>query len=179
MCIHVASQNPVKLEAVNEVTSRYEELFEDDIMSVEIDSGVSKQPVSLEETFAGAQNRARSAFDDECRFSFGLESGLIESADAESGYGVGCVCAIYDGKSMYLGRSPVFILPKNVVDPILNDGLDLNQAAVKCGFTTEERIGYSEGIVYILSQGEVKRGDFLKQAVQEAVEKLRDSRNQP
>ena len=58
MIVAVGSENPVKVKAVKEVMS---EIYGNvEIVSYSVDSGVSKQPTSLEEIVKGAINRARN-----------------------------------------------------------------------------------------------------------------------
>ena len=63
MQVVVASWNPVKVGAAREA---FETLFPDseiDVKSVDVDSGVSDQPESDDETRQGARNRAIRASD--------------------------------------------------------------------------------------------------------------------
>ena len=57
----VASTNPVKLRAVKEGVQAALPDLELTIDSIHVDSGVSDQPASDEETLTGAENRARGA----------------------------------------------------------------------------------------------------------------------
>lgn len=55
MDVAVGSTNPVKQRAVERVL----EEFAGSVVAVAVDSGVSEQPSSVEETVAGARNRSR------------------------------------------------------------------------------------------------------------------------
>lgn len=56
MKILVGSENPVKIEGVKEAFSKYFGCAE--IIGIKVDSKISKQPTTNEETFRGAKNRA-------------------------------------------------------------------------------------------------------------------------
>ncbi len=58
MNIKIASQNPVKVEALKEILLDYNHLQDAKVESVDVSSGVSDQPKSLEETISGAKNRS-------------------------------------------------------------------------------------------------------------------------
>ena len=102
MRINVGSKNQVKVDAVKEIIKDYDFLSEAEVLSLEVPSGVYKQPVSINETIQGAMNRAKSAFQN-CKYSFGIESGLMKVPYAKTGYMNVCACAIYDGKDYHLG----------------------------------------------------------------------------
>ncbi len=108
--IVVGSQNQVKLEAVKEMLSDYSEFKMLDVEGVRVDSGVSEQPLSLEETIRGAKTRANLAFQD-CKYSIGLESGIMHLPESEEKYMDICICAIYDGLRYHIGTSCGYRLP--------------------------------------------------------------------
>lgn len=169
LVIRVGSLNPVKLGAIREVMSvpfpqaRFE--------PVPAPSEVSDQPLGLEETLRGAKNRARNAFAD-CTLSVALESGLIEVPGSNTGYMNLTACAIYDGREMYLGLGPAFELPPEVTRLVVAEGLELDPAVRRAGLTENERIGYSQGIIGILSGGRVTRMDYSRPAVSMALVRM-------
>lgn len=171
MIINVASKNPIKIDAVKEIIKEYEFLAGAEIKSVEVPSRVSEQPISLEETVKGAIIRAKNSFNG-CQYSFGIESGLEEVPSTKTGYMEVCICSIYDGRNHHIGKSCSFELPINVTKIILEDNLDINDAAYKCGLTNGERIGSSIGIIGMLTKGKVTRKDYTKQAIQMAIIQL-------
>src|SRR3989344_2344584 len=80
MQVIVASKNPVKLNAVRE---GFKKMFPDgmfDFDSVDAVSGVSDQPLSDEETYRGAWNRANYAAEikKDAEYWVGIEGGLEE-----------------------------------------------------------------------------------------------------
>lgn len=168
MKIIVASKNPIKVEAVKEILRDYPDLSCYEVIGIETNSGVSKQPKSLEETVQGAINRARTAFNN-CIYSFGIESGLMVVPRTRTGSMDFCACAIYDGKNYHLGLSCAFEFPIKVTQMIHEQGIDANEAFYKCGLTTNEKIGLSEGAIGILTKGRMSRKDYTKQAIQMAL----------
>ena len=129
-----------------------------------VDSKISEQPKSLEETIRGAMNRAKSSFQD-CTYSFGIESGLMQVPYSQTGSMDFCACAIYDGENHFLGLSCAFECPPAVMRLVHEEGLDLNNACYKAGLTNDPKIGNSEGIIGILTNGRVTRKEYTKQAI--------------
>jgi inosine/xanthosine triphosphatase len=162
--INVASMNAAKVNAVDETVRRYEFLKDATVRGVEVNTGVSDQPKSLEETINGAINRATGAFKD-CTYSFGIESGLMQVPRTKSGIMDVCVCAIYDGKEYHIGLSSAFEPPKQMAQLMLEDGLDMSEACVKMGMTDNPKIGAAEGAIGILTHGRMTRKDYTVQAL--------------
>ena len=169
MIINVGSTNPVKIEAVRETLVLYPRIFEDfKIRPIDVTSGVSEQPKSLEETIEGAMNRAKKAVG-YCDYSFGLESGLMEVPFTKTGSMEFCSCVIYNGKNYALGLSSAFEFPIKVTQMIHDQGIDANEAFYKCGLTENPKMGSSEGAIGMLTNGKVTRKDYTKQAIQMAL----------
>lgn len=168
MKIIVGSVNPVKISAVAESLILYSHLAGAEVSGLEAASGVSDQPKTLEETVRGAMNRAKGVFKD-CDYSFGLESGLMAVPNTKSGFMDVCVCAIYDGLEFHLGLSSAWEAPKKVMEHILKEGLDMNDAAFKAGFTKDPKVGSSEGLVGIMTKGRLTRKEYTKEAVRTAL----------
>ena len=156
MKINIASKNPVKVEAVKEIIKSYDFLKGAEAEGLKVNSGVSKQPKSLEETIQGAINRARLAFNN-CTYSFSIESGLMSVPQTKTGSMDFCVCAIYDGKQFHLGMSCAFEFPVKVTKMIHDLGIDANEAFYRCGLTPDKKIGYSEGVIGMLTKGRITR----------------------
>jgi len=169
LIIKVGSLNPVKLGAIRAVMSVRFPLAQ--FLPVPAPSEVSDQPVGLEETLRGAKNRARNAFT-ECGLSVALESGLIEVPGSNTGYMNLTACAIYDGLEMYLGLGPAFELPPEVTRLVVDEGLELDPAVRRAGLTDNERIGYAQGIIGVLSGGRVTRMDYSRPAVSMALVRM-------
>jgi inosine/xanthosine triphosphatase len=164
MKINVGSTNQVKVEAVSEVVKEYEFLSEAKVLGIEVNSKISDQPKSLDETILGAMNRAKEAYTN-CEYSIGIESGIKKIPFTKTGYMEFSVCAIYDGKEHHLGLSPAFECPKEIVDVMFKENLNLSQACYKLGYTKNKNLGKSEGIIGILTKWRVTRKDYTKQAI--------------
>jgi len=164
MRICVGSKNEVKVGSVAEVVALYDDLRDAEISAMQVDSAVSAQPKSIDETMRGAMNRARGAFKD-CIYSFGIESGLMVVPNTKTGYMDVCVCAIYDGKEFSFGLSSALEFPREVTRLIFDEGVDSTQAFNKVGLTTNPQIGSAEGIIGVLTKGRLTRKDYTKQAV--------------
>lgn len=85
MKVIVASKNPIKIEAVKEIIKEYKDLANFQVEGIEANSGVSKQPKSLEETVRGAINRAITVFNNNYIYRFGIESGLMIVPQTKTG----------------------------------------------------------------------------------------------
>ena len=170
MIIYVGSKNPVKVGAVQETICDYPLLCDAVLHSFDSSSGVSKQPQSFEETVVGAKNRARSIFS-HCDYSFGIESGLLTVPISKRLMDV-CVCAIYDGKKCAYGISSGFELPTAIEKLVIEENMDLNEATFEIGLTKNNTVGFSEGLIGILTCNRVTRKNYTKQAIQMALIQL-------
>ncbi len=168
MKVVVGSTNPIKISAVAESLVLYPHLAGAKVTGTETSSGVSNQPKTLEETVQGAINRAKGSFKD-CDYSFGIESGLMAVPSTKSGFMDVCVCAIYDGAEFHLGLSSAWEAPKAVMEHMLKDGLDMNDAAFKAGLTKDPKVGSAEGLVGIVTKGRLTRKDYTKEAIRTAL----------
>lgn len=168
MKIIVASTNDVKVSAVREALGEYPVLKDAEIEGIAVDTGVSEQPKSLEETVQGAVNRAEAAFV-ECDYSIGIESGLMSVPHTKSGSMDFCACSIYDGKRHSLGLSCAFEFPKVVTDMIQELGITANDAFYKAGLTSDRKIGSADGAIGLLTKGRVTRKEYTKQALHMAL----------
>ena len=107
MILTIGSTNPIKVQAVKEVVRDYSIFNGAEILSFSTPSGVSEQPLSIEEMIMGAKNRAKSAFlsCEKSSYAFGLESGLFKALGTQTGFLEACICSIYDGNNYYIGLS--------------------------------------------------------------------------
>lgn len=168
MKIIVASTNPQKIQAVSDLVPKYDFLVGSSIEGISVPSGVSDQPKSIEETVQGAINRAKFAFKD-ADYSFGIESGLMNIPQTKSGIMDVCVCAIFDGQNIHLGLSSAFEPPQKIVDLMHNKGMNMSDACLEAGLTTNPKLGASEGLIGILTHGRMDRLAYTTQAVTTAL----------
>ncbi|HEY4502382.1 MAG TPA: inosine/xanthosine triphosphatase [Candidatus Paceibacterota bacterium] len=168
MKILVGSVNQIKVEAVKEILQQYPQLKNATVDSIDVSSGVSDQPKTLEETIQGAMHRASSAFRN-CEYSIGLESGLMSVPKTKSGFMDVCVCAIFDGKEYHLGLSSAWEVPKQVMQHMLEEGLNMTQAAIKAGLSENENLGAAEGLVGLMTKGRLTRKAYTQEALRTAL----------
>src|SRR3990167_301537 len=145
MMINVGSKNPTKIRAVRETIRKYSFL----------------NPFRLNSL-------------DNCNYSFGLESGLERVPGTRTGHMDVCICAIYDGENYHLGKSCAFEPPVEVVNLAVNHGMDLNQAIYQTKLSKRKNIGSAEGIIGLLTNGNVTRKDYTMQAIHMAMIQIRN-----
>jgi inosine/xanthosine triphosphatase len=121
----VASNNPVKVRAAAEAFRKMMPAEAIEVVRVVVPSGVADQPMSDEETFRGALNRARRASallpGD---FFVGIEGGVeIKGSEMESFAWV----VVLSGDTVSKSRTGTFYLPSQLVD-LVNQGKELGEA---------------------------------------------------
>lgn len=158
-CIHVASLNKNKINAVCEVFPSYQ------VKGIECRSGVREQPLSLDEIVEGAVFRAKSVFGD-CEYSVGIEDGIASVPQTRSGYMNFCCCAVYDGERVFLGLGPAFEYPPQCTRRVIEEGITISEAFLPV--SNKPGIGYEEGIIGWLTKGKISRKDYTKHAVEMA-----------
>lgn len=162
MKITVGTKNAVKINAVKDFFSgKFSNLS---VEGVRVESEVSEQPKTLDETIRGAKNRARNAFKE--GLSVGIESGLTPAQGTNSGYFNLCVCAIYDGEKYALGTTPGFEYTQEIID-FVEEGLDVSEAFTKAGYE-HGRLGEREGAIGLYTKGELPRKEYTEIALQMA-----------
>lgn len=124
--ITVASRNPVKLQAA---LQGFRRMFPDetfDVQGVEIQSGVSIQPMSDAETYQGALNRAIQAAElvPNSDFAVGIEGGVEERAEELVAF---AWIVISGSGRVGKGRTGAFVLPPKVAE-LVNQGIELGEA---------------------------------------------------
>lgn len=164
MIINVGSKNQTKVDAVKECIAGYPIFDGATIVSSPVSSGVSEQPKSLGETISGAKKRAKNAFSG-CDYSVGLESGLMKVPYTKTGYMDVVACAIYDGNEFHIGLSSAFEYPLEMTRLVLEEGLEIDQAAYRTKLTDNPDVGSAEGAIGILTKGRLARKEYTKQAI--------------
>ena len=171
MRLNIGSKNIVKIEALKETIKDYDFLSDTEVIPKEVNSDVSDQPMTIDETVDGAINRAKSSYGN-CDCSVGIESGFMKVKSAKTGHMEITVCAIYDGKDTSLGFSPSFECPPKVMKNIIDNDQDLTQACNSVGLTADPKLGQAQGMIGILTKGRVKRKDYTKNAITMALIQL-------
>ena len=168
MKINIGTRNKAKIDALKEILKEYPDFLHAEIISKDVDTGVSEQPKSLDETVYGAMRRAKNSFDD-CDYSVGLESGLMKVPETKTGYMDTTACAIYDGKNFHLGLSSCFEYPPKVLEYMLKNNKDASTAFREIGLTDEPYIGWGNGIIGVLTKDRLNRKEYTKQAIRTAL----------
>lgn len=168
MIINIGSMNGTKISALKEIAQEYDFLSNAQITPIAVQSDVSRQPRSLEETIQGAINRAKSAFNG-CSLSIGIESGFMQAPYTKSGYLNTCCCAIYDGTNVHLGLSSSFEYPVSAVRLVLDDGSDISEVFYNLGLAADASVGSKEGAISILTKGRTNRKEYTKESIRAAL----------
>ncbi|HRI36786.1 MAG TPA: inosine/xanthosine triphosphatase [bacterium] len=166
----IGSRNAGKIQAVCNALGHYDDFREATVSGFDVPSGVSAQPVGLDEIITGAINRAKAAYESgDMDLGFGLESGIFPAPYAKSGYYDTTCCAIYDGTRFHTGLSGCFEYPKVLVDKLLNEGREVSDVAIELGFSEDPKFREGLGMIGTLTQGIVTRVDYSEQAVHMAL----------
>jgi inosine/xanthosine triphosphatase len=162
MKIIIASDNPVK---INSAKLGFERIFSGEVInceSVKVDSGVSHQPKTDEETLTGATNRAENskAMKPDADYWVGIEGGIAEIDGTMEAFA--WVIIIDRNNRKGKGKSGAFILPVKVAD-LIREGLELGDADDQVfGMTDSKK---QIGAVGILTKGALDRTGYYEQAV--------------
>ncbi len=119
--ILVGSKNPVKINAAKEAFLEY--FDEVEVKNFDVPSDVPVQPISSDETFRGAENRAERLkeinYKENLEFDYfvGIEGGISETYGKWFAYG--CMCIINKTGKKSFGTSPHFELPDPVTKRLL------------------------------------------------------------
>lgn len=157
----IGSRNPIKLQSTDEA---FQLTFGNKtiVQSINVDSGVGKQPMGDPETSTGAYNRAinaRNAFP-EADFWVGIEGG-IEDINREMA-AFAWVFILDRQGNQGRAKSATFFLPPSIRD-LVHGGLELGEADDRLFNSVNSKHG--GGAVGILTHGAVDRLGLYKQAV--------------
>lgn len=122
----IASKNPVKIQAAKNGLKKTFPSQEFQCIGVSVPSNVSDQPMSDDETFLGAKNRADNASKtyEGADFYIGIEGGIeITGGEMQAFAWIVIKSNGKYGKS----RTGTFFLPKQVVD-LIKEGKELGEA---------------------------------------------------
>ncbi|MFD6207006.1 MULTISPECIES: DUF84 family protein [unclassified Peribacillus] len=151
MKIAVGSKNPAKVKAVLGV---YEKA---DIISLQVESGVSEQPFSDEETMDGAKTRALNCLiHSDAEIGIGLEGGVVKMEQGLFLCNWGAM-ATRDG-AVYVAGGARVPLPEIVAERLLG-GEELGP--VMDNFTKQENISKKEGAIGVFTNERITRGDMF------------------
>ncbi len=163
MKIVVASKNPVKINATRLGFESYFAEFE--LISADVDSGVSNQPMSDEETLKGAHLRSENAKNlvSDADFWVGVEGGIQVLGEKWIAF---AWIVIRNSKNIGESRTTSFQLPPSVVE-LIKQGHELGSA--NDILFQKENSKQKNGAVGILTNDAVGRTELYKQAIQLAL----------
>jgi inosine/xanthosine triphosphatase len=154
--VGVGTTNPVKLEAVRSVFSRF--YAEVELDGVQVDSGVGKEPFE-DKVLEGALNRGKAALKDN-DIGIGIEAGVYQGDDGL--YDVQ-QCAIIDRMGWVThGHGPGFRYPE-VIARELRAGHSVGEACDRL-FGLENN-GHKGGAIGLLTNGALRRRELTEQSV--------------
>lgn len=159
MKIVVASKNPVKTASVKQAFSNFFNAF--NIVEMDVDSGVSCQPLSDEETLRGATNRARLAKENfpDADFWVGIEGGIQKQNSIFTAFAWVVICSENQtGKA----KTCTFELPGKVTE-LIENGYELGHANDLV--FKEKNSKQKSGAVGLLTKNKTDRTELYKQAV--------------
>eukprot|EP00930_Biecheleria_cincta_P041992 TRINITY_DN28879_c0_g1_i1.p1 TRINITY_DN28879_c0_g1~~TRINITY_DN28879_c0_g1_i1.p1 ORF type:complete len:202 (+),score=34.06 TRINITY_DN28879_c0_g1_i1:33-608(+) len=163
----VGTRNPGKIDAVRRSLASYEKLRNFEIQGAQVESGVSDQPITMEETTMGAKTRAeraRAAVEG-ADLGIGMESGLFTSGGKMFDV---CACSIFDGEQHHVGYSCAWELPPRVVECV-EKGMNLTDAFNHCKICDDPEIGDKGGALAVMTGNRVTRPDYTVQSIQMAI----------
>lgn len=160
--VGVASFNPVKIECTDLAFQAVFPRRHFHVFGCETDSGVSKQPMTNEETKTGAYNRAENLqklFPD-AKFWLGIEGGLQETSNSLEAFA--WVVIKSDSGKVSWSRTASFFLPPKIAE-LVHQGMELGEADdLVFGRSNSKQ---ANGSVGILTNDVITRTTFYYQAV--------------
>jgi inosine/xanthosine triphosphatase len=166
--VAIGSSNPAKKKGAKLAFSRF---FGDILLKeVETTSLVRAQPVTLEETVEGAEERAVFALESaRPDFGVGVEAGFMELGKGWPGHYLNLqIAAVVDRQgNLAFGCSSGFPLPGAIVSKLKEDREELDRYAHQ--LTGEKRIREEHGVVYHLTGKQLSRVEMTEQCVSMAL----------
>lgn len=160
MIVAVGSTNPTKINPVRDV---FEKHFPGVIVKgVSILSGVSDQPMNIDEMYKGALNRAKNTLKkvNNAHYGVGIEGGLHKHS---FGWFEHSIVVIVNRKNQIgIGASGGIVLPEIIMDSI-RKGRNLEEA-IDIHFKTS-KIGEGIGMFGIMTKGVVTRSEGVRHGV--------------
>lgn len=158
----VASQNPVKIDTTHQGFTKMFPGESIQVKGLDVVSGVSNQPMSDNETFQGAINRAHNARDAKPNADYwvGIEGGLNETDK-----GVECFAwIVIVSKSGQIGKGKTgsFFLPQMII-ALVKQGKELGEADDIVFNRSNSK--QKSGSVGILTDDIITRTSYYEQAV--------------
>lgn len=163
MKILVGSTNPVKIKAVEKAFQLCLPQESWSIEGMKVESGVSDQPMTDEETYAGAQYRVGQLLSNAADYYVGLEGGLEPFQDQLQAF---AWIYIKSRDRISFARTSTFILPPKIAD-LVKGGMELGDADdVVFGMSNSKQ---KMGAIGLLTKGLTDRARYYEEAVQKAL----------
>lgn len=160
MLISVGSTNPTKIQPVSDVFSHH---FKDcKVRGVSVPSGVSEQPMDIDEMYKGALNRAINALQavKDADYGVGIEGGIHKQSFGWFEHSI--VVIVNKKREIGIGASGGLVLPEIIMDSI-HKGKNLEEA-IDSHFNTN-KIGEGMGMFGIFTKGVVTRSEGVRHGV--------------
>lgn len=164
MIVAVGSKNPAKVDAVRQIFQNNE----DQVIALEVPSGVHSQPFSDEETIEGAINRAKACLKEpNVQIGIGLEGGVVKTS-----FGL-FLCNW--GALVVKGREPIIaggariVLPKEIENRLLS-GEELGP--VMDEYTNQKNIRKKEGAIGVFTNEAITRSQMFEHIMKMLVGQL-------
>ena len=162
MDIVVASRNPVKIDAVRQAFSSQFPSASLELIPIDVESGVSGQPDSDQETRQGARNRveeARRAHRD-ADFWVGLEGGTMSLDDQLMAF----AWMVVRGRNGKIGEARTVTLPlPPAVNELVASGIELGEANDRVFSTVNSK--QRGGAFGLLTDGRYTRENIYSQTL--------------
>ena len=159
MKVAIGTLNKAKTSAVEKIINNHTTNVQ--FIYINVESEVSNQPFSNEETRLGAINRAKNALTEtDANYSFGLEGGVQEIDGIMYCVNWGAV-ALKNG-AVYTAQGASFMLPEEIANK-LRDGEELGP--VMDEYTNLKDIRHTEGAVGIFTNGLIDRTSMFEHIV--------------
>lgn len=159
MIIAVGTKNMAKTKAVEEIVKKYD--IQCEMIFENVDSGVSAQPFTNEETRQGAINRAKRVLEQtNADWGFGLEGG-VQIIDGIM-YCVNWGSLALKNGNVYCAQGASFELPHTIAKKLLA-GEELGP--VMNEYTNSKNIRHHEGAIGIFTNGFINREEMFEHIV--------------
>ena len=160
--VYIGSKNPVKIECTKK---GFQQVFGEnggiDFIGVSVDSGVSDQPMSNEETMKGAYNRSKGLEEKypDGEFFVGIEGGIQENGEEMEAF----AWIVISGNGVTgKAQTSTFQLPYKIADLVRN-GIELGHADDMVFRRNNSKQG--NGAVGILTDNVIDRVEYYRHAV--------------
>lgn len=159
MLIGIGSKNPTKVNALQNQLNIFFKTAT--LLSKDVDSGVSEQPLSLLETQQGAINRARNVLNElNTDLGIGLEGGVYFLNDHP--YLCNWGALITQEGSIYTASGASIPLPKTFKNPLFNQ-VELSELIDD--YTKKKNVRHKEGTIGIFTSGVISRQQMFEHVI--------------